>query len=242
MTKRLLLLIFLSALCLAAKAQNIKVTGFEMRNDVVQIYYYADVPKGTKLTNFKVYANINGTNHQLDNLSGDIGVITTSGNKTIKWDCFRDLKSDDISGNIFFTIDCTPLGMSSSYSNPKAFNMFFEYCFTPSTPATFGMGMGGQFGAYFRVGVGSSKSAYYDNDLMWSVGLYALTFKWLNLNLGYNEIRVNGQSHPGYEVGATVLFTRKKWIGVNFGYIGSFEKAKYGEFYVGLTFNWNTGV
>lgn len=240
MIKRLLLIILFAAICSSAMAQSVKVSGFEMRNDVVQIYYYADVPRGVKLTNFKVYAMINGQKRQLSNLGGDIGVIKTGGSKVITWDVFTDLDSQDISGDIAFTVECTPIGLSSSYSNARSFNMYFEYCYTPSTPLTFGMGMGGQFGGYLRVGTNARSGK--DEAMMWSAGLYVLTFKWLNLNIGYNDLRIYGVSYPGYEVGATVLFGRKKWVGINGGYIGSFENSRYGEFYVGLTLNWNTGV
>lgn len=241
MIKRLLLTIIFAAVGYISNAQTIRVTGFEMRNDVVEITYYADVPRGTKLSNFKVYAVINGVSRELSNLSGDIGPTKTGGNKVIYWNCFKEMLTEEISGDVYFKVTYSSQGIALSYRNPRAFNMFLEYAYTPSAPFTFGVGMGGQVGVYARFGTNNIRD--YDSKIRsWSLGVYVITFKWLNLNLGYNELRVDGNGYPGYEVGATVLFSRKKWIGVNAGYIGSFQNYKYGEFYVGITLNWNSGV
>lgn len=140
-----------------------------------------------------------------------------------------------------------------------------EYLWSSSAPYGIGFGYGKRWGGYIRYRFSAEKEITLTRSspntpngsyttyetirpgMAVTAGTFVRATKWLRFNagLGYGQKTDTGTAEQlkglEYEVGGTLLFFPKKWLGINFGYAGilgskpSGSTLKTGEFTVGAT-------
>ena len=89
-----------------AEIKNISFS-FQSEREVVIINYFLDLKKSKNISNVNVFMSRDGgaTFQKLKNVTGDIGTISTSGNKQIVFDVFKEFGKEEISGNFQFKVE-----------------------------------------------------------------------------------------------------------------------------------------
>ncbi|SUE33139.1 Uncharacterised protein [Rikenella microfusus] len=264
MRKFLLILLLILGAGFRVSAQISNVS-FVLRNDKIYVTYQASIPAYHYLKGVTLSMKLNDQPLRplTLNVSGDLGRVETSGLKTIVWDCFAENGNQPIEGDVQFYVEGTMIERPGYALHQKVY--FGEYIWSPSAFYGIGFGFGKRWGAYMRYRFSAEEVIPLTRDspntpngsyttyetvrpgMTIAAGTFVRATKWLRFNagLGYGEKTDLGTAEQlkglAYEVGGTILFFRKKWLGFNFGYAGilgskpSGSMLKAGEFTLGAT-------
>ena len=101
---------YVSTVCVGQpEIKNVSFS-FQSEREVVIISYYLDLKSSKDISNVNVFMSRDGgaTFQKLTNVTGDIGTISTSGNKQIVFDVFKEFGKEEISGNFQFKVEGEP--------------------------------------------------------------------------------------------------------------------------------------
>ena len=238
MKRYFLYAIFFATPLFASGQARISDIHFKQHGDTVVITYHLDLNESRKLKNVMVYMSIDGGEYrQLHKVSGDVGTVKSSGTKKIFFNIFKEFVNEEISGDISFKVEGTPV-----YIEPK---YFVEYTYSTAAPIGFMMGYCKQWGGYIKLktGLGPKRDAivtienssnvdfdkkeYYRVSVMAGATRRLFNSCYLYGGLGYGEYGaaypINGVYYcpdliKGLEAEAGVLFFIWKNLTISVGY------------------------